>query len=163
MQYPIWALNRASIKQKNTSTTNQYSSNSKNNTGCNNNKPHIVVPYVKGMSESCKNICWKYGIEVYFKGGSTIKDLLVHPKDKDTILQKSEVIYRYKCGRVDCKEEYIGELGRTFVEGSENIQGPPHPSMTTMVPLVMTFSGKFQHCRQGGPKYCQIHQRGNTN
>ena len=47
---------------------------------------------------------------VYFKGGSTIKDLLVHPKDKDNILQKSGVICRYMCGRMDCDEEYIEEL-----------------------------------------------------
>ena len=47
------------------------------------------------------------------EGGSTIRDLLVHPKDRDTILKKSGVIYRYRCGRVDC-EEYIGESGRTF-------------------------------------------------
>ena len=40
----------------------------------------------------------------------------MHPKDRDTILQKSGVIYRYKCGRVDCEEEYIGESGRTFAE-----------------------------------------------
>ena len=115
-KYPVWALNRASIKEKKPNRTNQDSRNSKNNTGCNNNKPYIVVPYVKGMSESCKNICRKHGIEIHFKGGSTIKDLLVHPKDKDTILQKSGVIYRYKCGRVDCEEECIGESGRTFAE-----------------------------------------------
>ena len=53
---------------------------------------------------------------MYCKGGNTIKELLVHPKDKDNILQKSGVIYRYKCGRVDCEEEYIGESGRTFTE-----------------------------------------------
>ena len=115
-KYPAWALNRANIKQKNNNRTNQGSGNNKNNTGSNNNKSYIVVPYVKGMSESCKNICRKHGIEMYFKGGNTIKNLLVHPKDKPTILQKSGVIYRYKCGRVDCDEEYIGESGRTFAE-----------------------------------------------
>ena len=26
------------------------------------------------------------------------------------------MIYRYKCGRVDCEDEYIGESGRTFAE-----------------------------------------------
>ena len=57
-----------------------------------------------------------HGIEMYFKGGNTIKELLVHPNDKDNILQKSGVIYRYKCGRVDCEEEYIGGSGRTFAE-----------------------------------------------
>ena len=63
---------------------------------------------MKGLAESCKNICRRYGVEVFFKGGRTIKDILVHPKDKDTILKKSGVIYKYSCGRVDCGEEYIG-------------------------------------------------------
>ena len=26
------------------------------------------------------------------------------------------MIYRYRCGRVDCEDEYIGESGRTFAE-----------------------------------------------
>ena len=53
---------------------------------------------------------------MFFKGGNTIKDLLVHPKDRDPILQKSGVIYRFKCGRVNCEEEYLGKSGRTFAE-----------------------------------------------
>ena len=73
------------------------------------------------MSESYKNICRKHGIEMHCKGVNSIKGLLVHHKDKDTILKKSGVIYRYKCGRADCEEEYIGESGRTFAKGSENI------------------------------------------
>ena len=32
------------------------------------------------------------------------------------MLHKSGVIYRYKCGRVYCEEEYIGESGRTSAE-----------------------------------------------
>ena len=79
------------------------------------------------MSESCKNICRKHGIEMHFKGGSTIKDLLVHPKDKDTILQKSGVIYRYICGRVNCEEEYIGESGRTFAKRLREHMMTPSP------------------------------------
>ena len=53
---------------------------------------------------------------MHFRGGSTIKELLVHLKDRDTILQKSRVIYRYKCSRVDCEEVYIGESDKTFAE-----------------------------------------------
>ena len=59
----------------------------------------------------------------YFMGGSTIKDLLVHPKDKDTILQESGVIYKYKCGRVD----YTGESGRTFEERFREHMRAPSP------------------------------------
>ena len=96
----------ANSKKKNKTT---YNSN-------NNKKPYIVVPYMKGLSESCKIICRRHGIEMHFKGANTIRQLLVHPKDKDNILKKSGVIYRYKCGRVDCEDEYIGQAGRTFAE-----------------------------------------------
>ena len=36
---------------------------------------HMVVPYSQGISKSFKNICKKYGIQVYFKGGKTIKNI----------------------------------------------------------------------------------------
>ena len=36
--------------------------------------------------------------------------------DKDTIIQKSGVIYRYNSARVECDEEYIAESTRTFGE-----------------------------------------------
>ena len=42
--------------------------------------------------------------------------LMMAPKDKDPILKKSRVIYRYECGRVKCDEEYIKESSRTFGE-----------------------------------------------
>ena len=79
------------------------------------------------MGESCKNICRKHGVEMYFKGGNTIKDLLVHPKDRDTILQKSGMVYRFRCGRVDCEEEYIGESGRTFAKMFREHMKAPSP------------------------------------
>ena len=51
-------------------------------------KPYLVVPYHKGVSESLKKICGKHGVQVYFKGGNAIKSLLVAPKDQDPILKK---------------------------------------------------------------------------
>ena len=119
-RYPVWVLKRANLKQMNTSKPNQDSSNTRNNTGFNNNNLYMVVPYVKGMSESCKNICRKHAIEFHFKGGCMIKDLLVHSKGRDTILQKSGVISRYKCDKVDCEEEYIGNQTELWKKGSEN-------------------------------------------
>ena len=126
-KYPAWALNRVNIKQKNYNRTNQWTNKNKNITGSN-NKPYIVVPYVQGMSESCKNICRKHGVEMYFKGGNTIKDHLVHPKNRDTILQNSRVIYGYKCGRVYCEEENIGKSGRTFAERFREHMRAPSPA-----------------------------------
>ena len=69
----------------------------------------MVVPYYRGLSKSLKKVCSRHGVQVYFKRANTIKSLLVALKDKDPIMKKSEVIYRYKCNRVDCDEEYIGE------------------------------------------------------
>ena len=126
-------------QEKKTKRPIQDSSNIRNNTGFNNIKLYMEVPYVKGISESSKNICRKHDIEMHFEGGCTIKDLLAHPKDKDTILQKSGMIYGYKCGRVDCEEEeYIGESDRTFLERFRKHLKALYPSMTTTTPLVIT-------------------------
>ena len=84
----------------------------------------MVISYYQGISESMKKTCSEYGVQVYFKGGKTIQNLLMAPKDQDTI-QKSGVIYRYKCDRVECDEEYIGESSRTFGERfKEHLKAP---------------------------------------
>ena len=75
-----------------------------------------MFTYHQGLSESYKNICRKYGIDFHLKGGHTIKDHLMASKDKDPLLKKSGVIYRYKCDRVDCEDEYIGESAGNFEE-----------------------------------------------
>ena len=49
------------------------------------------------------------------------------PKDKDTITQKSGVIYRFKCTQVVCEVEYTGELGRTFGHRLKKHLGDPFP------------------------------------
>ena len=49
------------------------------------------------------------------------------PKDKDPILKKSGVIYRFKCNRVECDEEYIGESARNFGERYKEHQKAPSP------------------------------------
>ena len=59
---------------------------------------------------------------MFFKGAYTIRELLVHPKYKDNILKKSGLIYRYKC-----KDEYIGESGRTFAERFREHMKLPSP------------------------------------
>ena len=37
----------------------------------------VVIPYTKGIVESIKHICGKYGIQVLFKGTTTIKQVLM--------------------------------------------------------------------------------------
>ena len=88
-------------------------------------KCHIVVPYSQGIGESLKNICKKHGVDVHFKGGQTLENILVSPKETDKITSKSSVIYSYTCGMIDCDEVYIGESGRTFGERyKEHLKAP---------------------------------------
>ena len=125
-KYPAWALNRIKIKSRN--PIQMKSSNSKKNTGTDNiQKLHVVVPYCRGLSESFKKVCSSHGVQVYFKGGTTIKNLLMAPKDQDPIQKRSGVIYRYKSDRVECDKEYIGESSRTFGERFKEHPKAPSP------------------------------------
>ena len=123
-KYPAWALNRIKIKTRNPAQNKDRSN--KTDSGINNNQnPYIVVPYYRGLSESLKKVCSKHGVQVYFKGGTTIKNLLMAPKDQYPIQKKSGAIYRCKCDRVECDEEYIGESSRTFGERfREHLKAP---------------------------------------
>ena len=49
------------------------------------------------------------------------------PKEKDNITEKSGVIYRYQCDRLDCGEEFIGESSRTFGERFKEYLWTPSP------------------------------------
>ena len=83
------------------------------------------MSYSECLSETVKNICKRYGIHIHFKSDKSIKDEMVAPKDKDHITKKSGIIYRYKCDRLECDEEYIGETARTFGERyKEHLKAP---------------------------------------
>ena len=127
-KYLTWTLNRVKIKRQ-APTKNMHRGNNKH-TGHNNQNSqnvYMVVPYYKGLSESIKRSCRKYWVDVHFKGGLTIKNLIMATKDKDPILKKSGVIYRYKCDRAECDEEYIGESARIFAERFKEYQKAPAP------------------------------------
>ena len=116
-------------------------------------KYHIVVPYVQGICESLKNICGKPGVTVHFKGGHTLKNILVSPKDKDS-MTKNSIICSYSCGRIDCDEEYIGKSSRMFGERFEE-------HLKTSSPIYehqnnsgqKTTKKELQNYRQGGEQH----------
>ena len=149
-KYPYWAIKRVQNKVlynnwEDTGDTNNTNNNStgreNNGTSNNNNQPNtttnnrptrktigqIVIPYTKGTSESIKHICSKYGIQVHFKGNTTIKQILMKPKDRNPKDSKSGLIYSYQCPQLDCNEEYIGETGRTLGERRKEHLKQPSP------------------------------------
>ena len=66
------------------------------------------------------------------------------------------MVYRYKCGSVECEEEYTGESGGTFGEGFKSIQRPSHPPITNMTPQVIHQLWKISALWKGGTEPCQI-------
>ena len=86
-----------------------------------------MVPYTKGLSESLKNICGKYGIQAYFKGNITTKQTLMKPNDQDPKDNKSGLIYSYKCQGITCDKEYIGETARALGDRCKEHLKEPSP------------------------------------
>ena len=99
----------------------------------------MLLPFLYFVADGKPQGCNKHGVQVHFKGGNTIKNLQVAPKDKDHILKKSGVIYRYKCDRVECDVEYIGECSRTFGERFKEYQ-KAHPLYMTIITSLVTKS-----------------------
>ena len=121
-KYPKWALDKVEKRLNRSSSEEIDGANNQGTTDTHaatnevESKGHIVIPYTQGLCESIKKICSRYGIQTHFKGGSTIKNLLVSPKDKDLMVNQSDAIYWYQCEDLGCDDEYIGETSRTFGE-----------------------------------------------
>ena len=130
-KYPKWALDKME-KRLNRFTSeviegvnNQGTTAAQPVTNEVKNKGHIVIPYTQGLCESIKRICGRYGIQTHFKGGRTIKNLLVSPKNKGPMVNQNGTIYWYQCGDLGCNDEYIGESSSTFGERyKEHLKAP---------------------------------------
>ena len=61
--YPEWALKRAKIISK-TRKSKKHKNNTKDSSSSLTQRPYMVVPYYKGMSESLKKICGKHDVQV---------------------------------------------------------------------------------------------------
>ena len=72
-----------------------------------NKKPHpptvkfiegtrVVIPSIKGLSEQYRHTLAKYRVRIFFKGTSTIKSWLMHPKDPIQVSHKTYIIYHWK-------------------------------------------------------------------
>ena len=148
-KYPRWAIKKILQKQVH---SQEKTNRKKQHPSVQKKICHMVVPYSKGIGESFKNICkkiWNTGI---FQGRKTIKNLLVSPKDKDNIKKKSNVIYWFRCDKIDCKEDYIGESSRTFEERyKEHLKAPSpiheHQNSTGHITSVENFKiiGREDH------------------
>ena len=72
----------------------------------------VVQPYIKGTTEAIQRVLKKHGIGTSVRPYQTLRQLLVHPKDKIDSKDKSEVVYQIPCKI--CNKSYIWETGRKF-------------------------------------------------
>ncbi|KAK7893340.1 hypothetical protein WMY93_022492 [Mugilogobius chulae] len=97
--YPKWALNRAKRPKK----------QEKRETETEKRKNGVSIPYVSGLSEKLQRIFRQHDIPVFFKPVNTLRQKLVHPKDKMPTEKQSNVVYSIRCSEESCNEHYIGE------------------------------------------------------
>ena len=122
-KYPDWAINRVKIKSQ-ASSVKRRKDKQQNRPGPNNirtPKPYTVVPYHQGLSESYKNICRKYGIDVHLKGGHTIKDLLMATNVTGWTVMMNILVSQQEI----------------LKRGTRNISRPHPPYMTMLTSLVI--------------------------
>ncbi len=82
-------------------------------------KKHPVrLPYTKGLSEELQRIFKSHGVPTptYHKPSCTLRQMVVHPKDKNKKEQQFGVVYEITCE--DCKEKYVGDSQNARTLGS---------------------------------------------
>lgn len=72
----------------------------------------MTIPYVANVSEKIRRILKEHEINTTFKPGNTLRQILVHPKDKVKKEKKSGVVYGISCSDPTCKDVYIGETAQ---------------------------------------------------
>ena len=75
-------------------------------------RTQVVLPYIKDLSQRVRRSFLKHGITSAFKPHQTLRNCLVHPKDKRDISQICECVYEIPCH--NCNKTYIGETSRLF-------------------------------------------------
>ncbi|XP_072028437.1 uncharacterized protein [Amphiura filiformis] len=102
--YQDWAINKALNKDNSKPTAS-----STNQTG----RTSITIPYHGDLSEKLKRIYRDHGITTHFKPTNTIRQSLVHPKDKQPKGRISGVVYGVRCSEEQaCQDSYIGETAQ---------------------------------------------------
>ena len=77
---------------------------------------NITIPYVSGLSEKLRRIFRDKGVPVSFKPKNTLRQALVHPKDKQPKDRQSNIVYAIQCQDSGCEELYIGETKQTLAK-----------------------------------------------
>jgi len=102
--YPEWAFKASETKTK-SQNQNKMQTETKS-------RGMAVLPYKEGLSQRIRRVFNKHGIRTAFKPHQTLRNILVHPKDKRELKQTPDCVYEIPC--LNCDKSYIGETSRLF-------------------------------------------------
>ena len=107
-KYPDWAIQRVEkqLSDKKEGKIKEKKTKSKENVS----RGSVTIPYISGVTERIRRIMKKRGITTPARPYRTIRQTLVHPKDKVKDEDKCGVVYHVTC--LSCSQVYIGETGR---------------------------------------------------
>uniref|UniRef100_A0A1A8MWI4 Helix-turn-helix domain-containing protein n=1 Tax=Nothobranchius pienaari TaxID=704102 RepID=A0A1A8MWI4_9TELE len=107
-RYPTWTINKG--KQQTTTERKKQPKQRTRNPERQEPKPVITLPYIRGITEKIRATMKKHNINTPTKPYTTVRNRLVHPKDKIPAGLRCGVIYEIPCKI--CNKTYIGETGR---------------------------------------------------
>lgn len=108
-KYPEWAITKVEKQLAERKSQPKTKSKTERKTEAK-KKGMVVLPYVCGVTEKIQRSMKKHGIEAPSKPHRTMRQILVHPKDKIDDGKKCGAVYCVPC--LSCPQKYIGETGR---------------------------------------------------
>ncbi|XP_072037303.1 uncharacterized protein [Amphiura filiformis] len=91
--YPKWTMEKVKTDRANKVKNKP---NKKDNPNAEKNKC-VVIPYIAGVSEKISRIVKKHNISTAMKPHTTIKKMLVHPKDKQEKERTANCVFEIPC------------------------------------------------------------------
>ena len=105
--YPKWTFDKVRKRMENKQQTAPKQKDTTQKS-----RGMVVIPYVQGLTERSSRVFKKHGISTGMKPHTSLRKILVHPKDKVDPADKTDCIYEIPCK--NCNYTYIGETGRKF-------------------------------------------------
>ena len=115
--YPEWAIRKVTKSLSMSKEERDKKKQEQRKSGQGTYKSTVVMPYQRGKSEHIRRIFQRHKVNVCFRPQRTLRQILVHPKDKPNKQEICGPIYHIKClgrSKEECEHGYIGETERTL-------------------------------------------------
>ena len=116
--YPDWAFHKANKPQRDTQAAPER-------VGGSGGKPRrISIPYVEGLSDRLRKVFRQHSIQTSTKPVNSLRQALVHVKDKTPHEKRSHLVYGLKCPHSDCDSTYVGETQQAIKKRASQHRRP---------------------------------------